>query len=319
MCKTRVFGVEMKRKRATTRVERVPPTLPVLPLEIVHDIFRFIPWDDVTTLWSVLQSMKSCYKVLLPTLRRMLANVGIISDAVFYLTIDLESERVVSVLGDQLREFLSKNQSRSVKMHVYLSEFELSHATASHLLAVLNLVALEKKHLYRKDPGSGIETVFFDVAPTEQVRLRDVFYHQKNGTVVAPLSEACKIKIVRDMPDTNTEQVEASAEAIKGEPDANMKALLNSYLFAKKVTTRTERRAKCFLLTKRVRKLRHARPGDCFNDVVVKLKGTYVHIYSDAASHIRGKCFNFAGKPEDLKLACGLWKNTDSNWKKALV
>jgi hypothetical protein len=317
-----VLEARMKRARETSRVKKPPPSstvaLPVLPWEVVGLIFGQIPWDAVATLWSVLLASKSCFPLLLPTLRFTATYVMYLSDDGFYLPMGKMGntpyvpETPFTVI---LKQYLRRNRGIRERLHESYEWFVLSHASASLLLAQMNFICLDTQHVYRENKG--VETSFRSVGPTELVRLRHVFHEERTGELAVPL-HTMKIRVVRNMPEKKAEQIKAMIDAVQEEKDASVKQLMAFYLTEKKAGSPLDRRAKCFLLTRKGRKLRSPQSDDCFGDVVVDLHGTgdYVHIYSEEASEFRTRCFNYTGSQDDLKLAYLLWKNRLTNWQR---
>jgi hypothetical protein len=191
------------------------------------------------------------------------------------------------------------------------------------MLSLLNYAALFNRHLVlplarqrrTKEKQERVRLIS-DEQPGCATRLCNVVCRASDepGAEVRPVS-SFRVKCVQNGADTEEERRKEMLKCVADETDPLQRELLRYYVLAKKGSAQ-ERRAQYFTVTHAHRKLSSPDPKrDCFEDLVVKLEGRYVHVFSEAAAAFRARCFVCTGPEQERARAFHLLRNEKKHTK----
>jgi hypothetical protein len=255
-----------------------------IPREILSQIVNCLPLNAIEERFNLLRCSKEMATILKPSIDEVVKWIQMHVKLEVNKAVQLAYETSGSLFLAQLTAYL---RNRSQRYHCFVKDLTTTGSTnAIKLFSCFHYISMFYTHTMRLDHRNDYE-IFYQTQPIQETRLKNI--HVQNGFSSKPLLQ-CDILVASKLPDNRKDQLKAIERAIEKEKDVDKKELMASY-DRHHSDKGQSLPAKCYVLTKKKRKLRAPKPEDLYGAVVYK----NYHIYHPENALLRDRCFVFTG------------------------
>jgi hypothetical protein len=256
-----------------------------IPREILSQIVNCLPLDAIEERFNLLRCSKEMATILKPSIDELIRwiQLHVIPGALN------AAQQAFATSGSlflaQLTKYLS---GRHKKYYCFIKDLTTTGSTnAIKVFSCFHYISMLYTHAINLNLIENYYEHFYSNQPIQATRLKNI--HVQNGLSSKPLLQ-CDILVASKLPDNRKDQLKAIERAIEKEKDVDVKELMASY-DRNHSDKGLSLPAKCYVLTKKKRKLRAPKPEDLYGAVVYK----NYHIYHPENALLRDRCFVFTG------------------------